>query len=84
MSGGAWCPKTPVGPGVREWLQVDLGQEYLLTRAGTQGRYGQGRGQEYAEQFLLEYWRPGFGDEEEEENWAVYRNHTGHRVRETY
>lgn len=71
-SGGAWCPKKQIGPKVREWIEIDLGENYRITRTGTQGRYGQGRGQEYAEKFKLEYFRNG--------KWRTYRNHTKHEV----
>ena len=74
--GGAWCPKQSVSSGVREWIQVDLGTEHRITGTGTQGRYGGGRGQEFAEKFLLEYWRPGTG------KWITYRNNSGEEVRE--
>ncbi|XP_063224924.1 discoidin domain-containing receptor 2-like [Bacillus rossius redtenbacheri] len=58
-TGGAWCPRRPVERGVRELLQVDLGEVHVLTGVETQGRYDHGRGQEYAEEYTLEYWRPG-------------------------
>ena len=77
--GGAWCPKKTIAPGVREWIQIDLKKPYRLTRTATQGRYGSGRGQEYAEAFQLEYWRPGFGNESD--SWITYKNHSGHTVR---
>ena len=76
--GGAWCPKTTIAPGVREWIQIDLKRPYRITRTATQGRYGSGRGQEYAEAFKLEYWRPEFGNETD--SWRTYRNHSGHSV----
>ena len=76
--GGAWCPKTTIAPGVREWIQIDLKRPYRLTRTATQGRYGGGRGQEYAEAFQLEYWRPEFGNETD--SWRTYKNHSGHTV----
>ncbi|KAG8244422.1 DNA damage responsive protein [Homalodisca vitripennis] len=44
----------------REFLEIDLQQVYALTATKTQGRYGNGQGQEYAEEFFLDYWRPGF------------------------
>jgi discoidin domain receptor family protein 2 len=72
--GGAWCPKSSISPGVREWLEVDLGSSYRIRRTGTQGRFGGGRGQEFAELFTLEYWR------EETGKWIKYRNHSGHEV----
>ncbi|KAK3921753.1 Discoidin domain-containing receptor tyrosine kinase B [Frankliniella fusca] len=71
MNGGAWCPKAQISSEVREYLEVDLQAEHLITRTETQGRFGNGQGQEYAEQFLLEYWRPGLN------RWVPYRDHQG-------
>ena len=76
--GGAWCPKNIIAPGVREWIQIDLKHPYRITRTATQGRYGGGKGREYAEAFKLEYWRPAFGNETD--SWRTYRNHSGHTV----
>ncbi|XP_052126283.1 discoidin domain-containing receptor tyrosine kinase B [Frankliniella occidentalis] len=74
MNGGAWCPKAQISSEVREYLEVDLQAEHLVTRTETQGRFGNGQGQEYAEQFLLEYWRPGLN------RWVSYRDHGGYKV----
>ncbi len=74
--GGAWCPKNAISSGVREWLEIDLGASYRIRRTGTQGRYGGGRGQEFAELFKIEYWR---GDAESDK-WITYKNHSGHEV----
>ena len=74
LQGGAWCPKKVIEPGVREWIQIDLKRPYRITQTATQGRYGGGQGQEYAEQFVLEYWRPSLKD------WKTYRNHSGHSL----
>ncbi|XP_032667019.1 discoidin domain-containing receptor tyrosine kinase B-like [Odontomachus brunneus] len=59
-AGGAWCPKSQIEKGVREWLQVDLLGAHVVTGVQTQGRYDHGRGQEYVEDYTLEYRRPGF------------------------
>ncbi|XP_034231704.1 discoidin domain-containing receptor 2-like, partial [Thrips palmi] len=74
MNGGAWCPKAQISSEVREYLEVDLQGEHLITRTETQGRFGNGQGQEYAEHFLLEYWRPGIN------RWVAYRDHSGYKV----
>ncbi|KAK4877698.1 hypothetical protein RN001_010204 [Aquatica leii] len=68
-AGGAWCPKQQVEKGIREYLQVDLEEVYVITGVQTQGRYDRGRGQEYAEEYTLEYWRPGLGDWKEYKRW---------------
>lgn len=66
-AGGGWCPKPPVERGVREWLQVDLKNVHMITGIQTQGRFGNGRGLEYAEEYTIEYMRPGLAD------WKQYR-----------
>lgn len=58
-NGGAWCPKNQITKDVREWLEIDLRRVHVTTGTRTQGRFGNGQGQEYAEQYMLEYWRPG-------------------------
>jgi discoidin domain receptor family protein 2 len=73
-TGGAWCPKRQVERGVREYLQVDLGDVYVLTGVETQGRYDRGRGQEYAEEYTIEYWRPGLDE------WRQYSRWDGKQV----
>jgi discoidin domain receptor family member 2 len=65
--GGGWCPKAPVEKGVREFLQVDLGQVHVVSGIETQGRYNRGRGLEYVEEYTIEYWRPGLPE------WHTYR-----------
>ena len=54
---------------------MDLKKEFRISRVGSQGRYGQGQGKEFAEHYLLEYWRQALG------KWVTYSNHTGHQVR---
>ena len=39
-----------------------------------QGRFGNGQGQEYVEEFKLEYWRPGM------ERWTRYHDDNGTEV----
>ncbi|XP_046466672.1 discoidin domain-containing receptor 2 isoform X1 [Neodiprion pinetum] len=72
--GGAWCPKEQITTEPREWLQVDLHTVHLITATGTQGRFGNGVGVEYAEAYLLEYWRPRLG------KWVRYRDAKGEEV----
>lgn len=74
-AGGGWCPKPPVEQGVREWLQVDFGTVHMITGVQTQGRFGHGRGLEYAEEYTLEYWRPGMAE------WKPYKRWDGKQVR---
>ncbi|KAG8041599.1 hypothetical protein G9C98_002892 [Cotesia typhae] len=56
--GGAWCPKNEITSEPREWLEIDLHSVHVITGTNTQGRFGNGLGVEYAEGYLLEYWRP--------------------------
>ncbi len=34
--GGAWCPRSSIGPNVREWIEIDLRRPFRITRTGTQ------------------------------------------------
>lgn len=47
---------------------------HVITGTGTQGRFGNGQGQEYAEAYVLEYWRPKLG------KWVRYRFADGQEV----
>ncbi|XP_049784959.1 discoidin domain-containing receptor 2-like [Schistocerca cancellata] len=73
-NGGAWCPKAQISSEVQEFLEVDLGRAHLITATETQGRFGNGQGQEYAESFHLLYWRDAL------QRWVVYRDSTGRKV----
>jgi discoidin domain receptor family protein 2 len=69
--GGAWCPMGLVSSAAAssqpEFLQVDLGpeneddttEEFVVRGVVLQGRWANGLGQEFAEQVMIEYWRPG-------------------------
>ncbi|KAG7197509.1 hypothetical protein KM043_007188 [Ampulex compressa] len=72
--GGAWCPKNQVTQEAHEWLEIDLHAVHLITGAATQGRFGNGMGVEFAEAYLLEYWRPRLG------KWVRYRDAKGKEV----
>ncbi|XP_066250370.1 discoidin domain-containing receptor 2 isoform X1 [Euwallacea similis] len=69
--GGAWCPRHMVSRNSREFLEINMGQLHVLTGVKTQGRYGNGQGQEYAEQYMIEYWRSGVG------KWVRWKDRTG-------
>ena len=49
----------------------------MVRQVLTQGRYAEGLGQEYAEAFTLQYWRPGMAD------FKGYRDSVGREVSET-
>ncbi|XP_054275589.1 discoidin domain-containing receptor tyrosine kinase B-like [Macrosteles quadrilineatus] len=76
-AGGGWCPKQQIERGVREFLQVDLDEVYVVTGVQTQGRFDHGRGQEYAEEYSLEYWRPGLAEWREYHRWDGKKILTG-------
>ncbi|XP_023246903.1 discoidin domain-containing receptor 2 [Copidosoma floridanum] len=69
--GGAWCPKNIVKEGVREYLEINLRTPRVLTSTRTQGRFGNGKGLEYTEQYYIEYWRPGFTE------WRRWKDRRG-------
>ncbi|XP_043286407.1 epithelial discoidin domain-containing receptor 1-like [Venturia canescens] len=72
--GGAWCPKAQVTPESRDWLEIDLHSVHMITGTNTQGRFGNGVGVEYAESYVLEYWRPRLG------KWVRYSDAKGTEV----
>lgn len=73
--GGAWCPKQEATSDPKEWLEINLHSVHVITAVETQGRFGNGQGQEYTEAYQLEYWRPKLG------KWKRYRNFKGDEVR---
>ena len=74
-SGGAWCPaKTVSRDTPAEYLEVDLTSMHVITATYTQGRFGNGRGQEYAEAYKIQYWRPGLT------NFIDYHDSLGRKV----
>nr|CAH7715837.1 unnamed protein product [Callosobruchus chinensis] len=72
-NGGAWCPRQMVSRDSKEYLEVDLEEEYVVTAVHTQGRFGNGQGQEYAEGYMVDYWRVGMA----EGAWKRWRNRVG-------
>lgn len=67
LKGGAWCPRKQITTESTEWLEINLHSVHVITGTSTQGRFGNGHGVEYAEAYLLEYWRPKLG------KWVRYR-----------
>lgn len=67
IKGGAWCPRNQITTESTEWLEIDLHTVHVITGVGTQGRFGNGRGQEYAEAYVIEYWRSKLA------KWVRYR-----------
>ena len=74
---GAWCPKEPMNyeKSGTEWIQVSLNQRFVITAIATQGRFGNGRGLEFTEEYYVEYSRD-FGT-----TWSKWKNHRGQTVR---
>ncbi|KAL3871584.1 hypothetical protein ACJMK2_039575 [Sinanodonta woodiana] len=74
LYGGAWCPKSVITKDSYEYLQIDLDRLTVITQVEVQGRFGNGKGKEYATHFLLEYQREDGGE------WTRFRNKTGSEV----
>ncbi|XP_022905672.1 discoidin domain-containing receptor 2-like [Onthophagus taurus] len=72
--GGAWCPLKQATTEPEEWIQIDLKTVHVITAAGTAGRFGNGLGVEFAEAYMLEYWRPRLS------KWIRYHNYKGEEV----
>lgn len=74
MNSGAWCPAQQISQDVIEYLEINLNSLHIITDVATQGRFGNGQGLEYAEEYMLEYWRPGLS------KWIRYKNALGQEV----
>ena len=59
--GGAWCPRDAIGgkDGKEEFLEIDLLVDHIIHSVVTQGRFANGLGQEYVDQYTLQFWREG-------------------------
>lgn len=79
--GGAWCPKSFISEtsGVDEFLEIDLGEEHTVTGVVTQGRFANGLGQEFAEFFLVQFWKPGMEDFSDYKDSSGVELFTGNR-----
>ncbi|XP_030749295.1 discoidin domain-containing receptor tyrosine kinase B-like [Sitophilus oryzae] len=73
-NGGAWCPQRQATAEPEEWIQIDLKTVHVITATETQGRFGNGQGIEYAEAYMLEYYRPRL------QKWIRYHNFKGEEV----
>lgn len=74
-NGGAWCPRQMVSRDAKEYLEINMDDLHVVTGVRTQGRFGNGQGQEYAEEYMIEYWRPGFV------KWTRWKNRESKEVR---
>ncbi|XP_022686614.1 discoidin domain-containing receptor 2-like isoform X2 [Varroa jacobsoni] len=68
INGGAWCPSRQISSDTYEWLEINLRSYYVVRGIATQGRFGNGQGREYAEKYMIEYWRAGIN------KWVRYIN----------
>lgn len=76
-SGGAWCPAKQLDSEVSgsEWIAVNLTNiRYTITGLATQGRFGNGMGVEFAEEYWIEYSRDGGL------TWTKWRNRKGYHM----
>ncbi|XP_041987229.1 discoidin domain-containing receptor 2-like [Aricia agestis] len=74
IKSGAWCPKPQITTESTEWLEINLHSVYVITGVGTQGRFGNSQGVEYAEAYMLEYWRPKLA------KWVRYQGADGQEI----
>ncbi|KAF5296725.1 hypothetical protein FQA39_LY12425 [Lamprigera yunnana] len=70
-NGGAWCPRQMVSRDAKEYLEINLEELHVVNGVRTQGRFGNGQGQEYAEEYMIEYWRSDFI------TWVRWKNRNG-------
>ncbi|GMT34505.1 hypothetical protein PFISCL1PPCAC_25802 [Pristionchus fissidentatus] len=59
---GAWCPAGQISATSREFIEIDLRETTMLTGVKTMGRYDDGRGNEFARFYRVEYWRESVGE----------------------
>ncbi|CAL4141734.1 unnamed protein product, partial [Meganyctiphanes norvegica] len=76
VGGGAWCPRNIVHKEEKEFLEVNLDHVHVVTKVEVQGRFGNGKGQEFTEQYKLQYWRPGLS------HWVTYKDGQGNELLE--
>jgi len=59
--GGAWCPKNLISENMetQEFLEIDLEYNHIISAVVTQGRFSNGRGAEFAEFYIVQFWRQG-------------------------
>merc|ERR1711971_1457844 len=76
--GGAWCPKNLITENMdtQEFLEIDLEYNHVITAVVTQGRFASGRGAEFAEFYIVQYWREGL------EAFQDYLNNEGEKILE--
>lgn len=58
----------------KEYLEVNLVKDHLITKVEVQGRFGNGQGQEFAQQYKLQYYRASI------DKWVTYQDGHGSEV----
>ncbi|CAG4929735.1 unnamed protein product [Parnassius apollo] len=71
IRGGAWCPNGLITSRSRQYLEIDLHDEYLITATESQGRFANTIGVEFVESYSVEYWRHAL------HRWAKYKDFNG-------
>lgn len=74
IRGGAWCPNGLIHSRSRQFLQIDLRKEYLITATETQGRFANSVGVEFVETYTVEYWRSSLN------RWVKIKDENGTKV----
>ncbi|CAG9781852.1 unnamed protein product [Diatraea saccharalis] len=74
IRGGAWCPNGLISPRSRQFLQIDLRDEYLVTATESQGRFANSVGVEFVESYSVEYWRSALN------RWVKYKDFNGSKL----
>merc|ERR1712212_897340 len=59
VGGGAWCPAKVISNHSKEWLEVDMVREQMVTGVIIQGRWDRGLGQEFAKYVMIQYMEEG-------------------------
>eukprot|EP00092_Neocalanus_flemingeri_P009618 GFUD01010354.1.p1 GENE.GFUD01010354.1~~GFUD01010354.1.p1 ORF type:complete len:424 (+),score=128.92 GFUD01010354.1:116-1387(+) len=61
VGGGAWCPRSVIRSqdDLKEYLEINLLVDHVITSMVIQGRFANGLGQEYTEYYILQFWREG-------------------------
>ena len=57
-----------IGKDGSEWIEISLDKIHVITGTETMGRFGNGQGAEFAENYMLEYFRPRLN------KWVRYRS----------
>jgi len=76
--GGAWCPKNLISENMetQEFLEIDLEYNHIISAVVTQGRFANGRGAEFAEFYIVQFWREGM------DAFLDYNNDDGEKILE--